>query len=36
MLDVAYDIAKHFGLAEQKVKHVKDRAFNDRCATTLA
>lgn len=30
VLEVAQDIAKHFGLAEDKVVFVKDRAFNDR------
>ncbi|MEW5306394.1 MAG: hypothetical protein WDW38_007332 [Sanguina aurantia] len=30
VLEVAQDIAKHFGLAEGKVVFVKDRAFNDR------
>lgn len=29
--DVAGDIAKYFGLPEDKVVNVKDRAFNDRC-----
>jgi len=28
--EVAADIAKHFGLPEQKITHVRDRAFNDR------
>lgn len=30
VVDVAKDIAKHFGLPEDKVVNVKDRAFNDR------
>lgn len=30
VLDVAKDIARHFGLPESKVVNVKDRAFNDR------
>lgn len=36
MLEVAQDIAKHFGLPTDKVVHVKDRAFNDRCAELAA
>lgn len=33
MLDVARDIAKIFDMPESKIVHVKDRAFNDQCAT---
>lgn len=35
VLEVAQDIAKHFGLAEDKVVFVKDRAFNDRYVLIL-
>lgn len=30
VLDVARDIADHFKLPEEKIVHVRDRAFNDR------
>lgn len=30
VLDVAADIAKYFNIDVEKIKHVKDRAFNDR------
>lgn len=36
VLDVARDIAQHFKLPEEKIKHVRDRAFNDRYSTLLA
>jgi len=32
VLDVARDIAKIFDMSEDKIVHVKDRAFNDQCA----
>ena len=36
VLDVARDIADHFKLPEDKIVHVRDRAFNDRYIATLA
>ena len=35
VLDVAQDIAKVFKLPQDKIVHVRDRAFNDRCALGL-
>jgi hypothetical protein len=33
VMDVAHDIAQHFGLPQERIVHVRDRAFNDqRCA----
>ena len=28
-MDVAHDIAQHFGLPQERIVHVRDRAFND-------
>lgn len=33
VLDVARAVASHFNIPEEKIVHVKDRAFNDRWAT---
>ena len=33
VVEVAMDVAKIFGLPESKITYVKDRAFNDQCAS---
>ena len=33
MVDVAKDVAKLFDLPDSKITYVKDRAFNDQCAS---
>ena len=34
VVDVAKDVAKLFDLPDSKITYVKDRAFNDQCASS--